>query len=97
MDDGGGDDAPTFSRVPEGDETTGQDCVDLAVAYGVPLDAWQIDIVRGHACGSPAAAGRRRRPVWWWPPDRARGRSSSRWSCSGCSSSASRSCTRRMR
>ena len=38
---------PTFSRVPEGDETTGQDCVDLAVAYGVPLDPWQIDIVRG--------------------------------------------------
>lgn len=39
--------AATFSRVPAGDETTGQDCVDLAAAYGVPLDAWQIDIIRG--------------------------------------------------
>ncbi len=39
--------APTFSRVPEGDETTGQDCVDLAAAYGVLLDDWQCDIVRG--------------------------------------------------
>ncbi len=38
---------PTFSRVPDGDETTGQDCVDLAMAYGVLLDPWQIDIVRG--------------------------------------------------
>lgn len=38
---------PTFSRFPEGDETTGQDCVDLALAYGVPLDEWQADIVRG--------------------------------------------------
>lgn len=39
--------APTFSRVPDGDEATGQDCVDLAAAYGVPLDPWQADIVRG--------------------------------------------------
>jgi phage terminase large subunit-like protein len=39
--------APTFSRVPEGDETTGQDCLDLAEHYGVPLDQWQRDIVRG--------------------------------------------------
>ena len=39
--------APTFSRVPEGDELTRQDCVDLAAAYGIPLDAWQADIVRG--------------------------------------------------
>jgi hypothetical protein len=39
--------APTFSRVPAGDETTGQDCVELAAAYGVPLDGWQADIVRG--------------------------------------------------
>lgn len=39
---------PTFSIVPEGDETTGQDCVDLAAAYlGAPLDDWQADIVRG--------------------------------------------------
>ncbi|MEB3034768.1 hypothetical protein [[Mycobacterium] nativiensis] len=38
---------PTFTRVPAGDETTGQDCVDLAAAYGVPLDEWQRDIVRG--------------------------------------------------
>lgn len=38
---------PTFTRVPDGDETTGQDCVDLALAYGVPLDGWQADIVRG--------------------------------------------------
>lgn len=37
---------PTFTRVPAGDETTGQDCVDLAAAYGVPLDEWQTDIVR---------------------------------------------------
>lgn len=39
--------APTFSRVPAGDESTGQDCIDLAVAYGVPLDPWQADIIRG--------------------------------------------------
>ncbi|OBF52536.1 hypothetical protein [Mycolicibacterium monacense] len=39
--------APTFSRIPEGDETTGQDCIDLAAAYGVPLDEWQAGIVRG--------------------------------------------------
>lgn len=38
---------PTFTRVPDGDEATGQDCVDLAAAYGVPLDEWQCDIVRG--------------------------------------------------
>jgi phage terminase large subunit-like protein len=38
---------PTFCRVPEGDETTGQDCVDLAAAYGVPLDPWQAEVVRG--------------------------------------------------
>ena len=37
---------PTFCRVPDGDEATGQDCVDLAAAYGVPLDPWQVDIVR---------------------------------------------------
>lgn len=41
------DTAPTFCRVPEGDESTGQDCVDLAAAYGVPLDPWQDDVVRG--------------------------------------------------
>lgn len=39
--------APTFARVPDGDETTGQEAVDLAAAYGVPLDNWQADIVRG--------------------------------------------------
>lgn len=39
--------APTFSRVPEGSETTGQECVEMAAAYGVPLDDWQADIVRG--------------------------------------------------
>jgi hypothetical protein len=38
---------PTFFRVPDGDETTGQDCIDLATGYGVPLDEWQADIVRG--------------------------------------------------
>lgn len=38
---------PTFTRVPAGDESTGQDCVDLAAAYGIPLDEWQADIVRG--------------------------------------------------
>jgi hypothetical protein len=37
----------TFSRVPAGYETTGQDCVDLALAYGVRLDGWQADFVRG--------------------------------------------------
>lgn len=37
----------TFSRVPEGDETTGGDCLDLAAAYGIPLDEWQADIVGG--------------------------------------------------
>jgi phage terminase large subunit-like protein len=39
--------APTFSQVPAGDETTGQDCVELATAYGVLLDPWQTDIIRG--------------------------------------------------
>jgi phage terminase large subunit-like protein len=38
---------PTFFRVPEGDETTGQDCIDLAMAYGILLDEWQMDIIRG--------------------------------------------------
>lgn len=38
---------PTFSRVPEGDETTGTEAVDLARAYGVELDEWQANIVRG--------------------------------------------------
>jgi len=37
---------PTFQTWPEGDETSGQDCVDLAAGYGVPLDNWQEDIVR---------------------------------------------------
>lgn len=39
--------APTFARVPEGDESTGQEAVELAAAYGVQLDDWQADIVRG--------------------------------------------------
>jgi len=38
--------APTFQAWPAGDESTGQDCVDLAKAYGVPLDPWQADLVR---------------------------------------------------
>lgn len=38
---------PTFETWPTGGELTGQDCVDLAAAYGIPLDAWQADIVRG--------------------------------------------------
>lgn len=38
---------PTFCRVPDGDETTGREAVDLARAYGIPLDDWQADIVRG--------------------------------------------------
>lgn len=38
---------PTFCRLPNGDEPTGQGAVDLARAYGVPLDGWQEDIVRG--------------------------------------------------
>lgn len=38
---------PTFTRIPAGDEATGQDCVDLAAAYDVPLDDWQAGIVRG--------------------------------------------------
>jgi len=33
--------------VPTCEETAGQGAVDLARAYGVPLDAWQEDIVRG--------------------------------------------------
>ncbi|MDQ3485445.1 MAG: hypothetical protein M3445_08590 [Actinomycetota bacterium] len=39
--------APTFCRVPEGDESSGREAVDLARAYGLPLDAWQEDVVRG--------------------------------------------------
>ncbi len=38
---------PTFSRVPDGDESTGREVVDLAKAYGLPLDDWQQDVVRG--------------------------------------------------
>lgn len=38
---------PTFTRVPNGDETTGQEAVDLAKAYGIDLDDWQAEIVRG--------------------------------------------------
>lgn len=38
---------PTFQRVPEGRETTGKDCIEIAEHYGVPLDRWQADIVRG--------------------------------------------------
>lgn len=38
--------APTFRRVPEGKETTGRECVDLARGYGIALDDWQADIVR---------------------------------------------------
>ncbi len=38
---------PTFCRVPDGDETTGRETVELARAYGVPLDEWQESIVRG--------------------------------------------------
>lgn len=38
---------PTFSRVPEGDETTGNECVALARAYGIGLDDWQAEVVRG--------------------------------------------------
>jgi phage terminase large subunit-like protein len=38
---------PTFSRVPAGTEETGQDCIELAEAYGITLDDWQQDIVRG--------------------------------------------------
>lgn len=37
---------PTFEVWPAGDETTGQDCCDVAAAYGVPLDGWQQDLVR---------------------------------------------------
>ncbi|OYN89278.1 hypothetical protein [Parenemella sanctibonifatiensis] len=36
---------PTFSRVPEGDETTGRDCVELAARYGVALDDWQTKVI----------------------------------------------------
>lgn len=39
--------APTFRRVPDGDETAGAEAIDLARSYGVPLDDWQADIVRG--------------------------------------------------
>ncbi len=49
---------PTFTRVPDGDETTGQEAVDLGRAYGIALDEWQADVVRGilrEAGGSWAA------------------------------------------
>ncbi|BCO57889.1 hypothetical protein KN246_14710 [Mycobacterium intracellulare] len=39
--------APTFETWPAGGELTGKDCVELAAAYGVPLDDWQGRIVRG--------------------------------------------------
>ena len=53
---------PTFCRVPEGDEATGRDCVDLAAAYGIGLDDWQAEIVRGvlresHGVWSASQAG----------------------------------------
>jgi len=38
---------PTFCCVPDGNESSGREAVDLARAYGVPLDSWQEDIVRG--------------------------------------------------
>ncbi|BBY48373.1 terminase [Mycolicibacterium arabiense] len=38
--------SPTFETWPDGDEATGQDCVDLAAGYGVTLDHWQQGIVR---------------------------------------------------
>ncbi|WP_374928608.1 hypothetical protein [Kytococcus sedentarius] len=38
---------PTFSRVPTGDEAAGEDCLALADAYGIGLDDWQRDVVRG--------------------------------------------------
>lgn len=38
---------PTFSRVPDGDEATGVEAVELARAYGIELDEWQAAIVRG--------------------------------------------------
>lgn len=38
---------PTFSIVPEGDEQSGRDAIDLAKSYGIPLDEWQESIVRG--------------------------------------------------
>jgi hypothetical protein len=39
--------SPTFARVPDGDESSGVEAVELARAYGVLLDEWQADIVRG--------------------------------------------------
>ena len=50
---------PTFCRIPDGDESTGQDACDLADGYGVPLDPWQRDIVRGilrEIDGAPAVS-----------------------------------------
>lgn len=38
--------APTFTRGPEGDDTTGTECVDLARSYGIALDDWQADLIR---------------------------------------------------
>ena len=38
---------PTFSRVPDGDETTGEDCCQLAEHYGLALDDFQKHIIRG--------------------------------------------------
>ena len=49
---------PTFSRVPDGDEQTGQDAVDLALQYGIGLDDWQQDIVRGILRETPGPGGK---------------------------------------
>lgn len=38
---------PTFCRIPDGDDKSGREAVELARAYGIPLDDWQADIVRG--------------------------------------------------
>lgn len=38
---------PTFSRVPDGDDTTGREAVELARRYGVGLDEWQAAVICG--------------------------------------------------
>ncbi len=38
---------PTFSRVPDGDEELGRDCVELSLAYGIGLDEFQRQIILG--------------------------------------------------
>ena len=44
---GDGDHGADVRNLACGQRLDRQDCVELAAAYGVPLDPWQADIVRG--------------------------------------------------